>query len=307
MLDTRFTDAQNTIGHLTKGLAEFVVGQDPVRLALEIAACSGLSVLVMGHSGTGKTHSTKSTAKLCGATYARVQVTPDTMPSDIIDFLVFNQETGRMERRRGVIRRGMFVHIDELNRGNEKVQNALNEPLDERQVTLDGETLSLEEPSIIVATQNPDDYLGTEETTEAVRDRFGLSVTSCYPTPAEEVAIMKLKRSGSSPEAKLDPDTLKEIRCLNDEVAAGIEAKLLQYIANQLAKLRTDAFSMKVSVRAAMDIMKAAAHMALRRGSSSVEHADIDAIFVMCVEHRVEFKEHVADKTAQLKRTLGIQ
>ncbi|MCX7950001.1 MAG: AAA family ATPase, partial [Treponemataceae bacterium] len=179
---------------LERCLTEFkktIVGQDAVIRDLLMALITGGHVLLEGAPGLAKTRLVKTLARLTGLSYKRIQFTPDLLPADITGTLIWEQKTGAFVVRRGPL----FANIvlaDEINRAPAKVQSALLEAMEEHQVTIGDESLTLPEPFIVFATQNPIEHEGTYDLPEAELDRFLIKIRVPYPSKEEEDAIVSL-------------------------------------------------------------------------------------------------------------------
>ncbi len=180
---------QEVAERITHSVSQVIAGKrNEIRLTV-------LGLLVQGHilledvPGVGKTMLAKTLAKSIGCTFSRIQFTPDMLPSDVTGVSLFNQKTREFEFRAGPIM-AQIVLADEINRATPKTQAALLEAMEERQVTVDGVTYSMQEPFMIVATQNPIEYEGTFPLPEAQLDRFMIRIQLGYPTPNEEFTIL---------------------------------------------------------------------------------------------------------------------
>src|SRR4051812_47613951 len=167
-----------------------IVGQDPMLERLLVALLAGGHVLLEGVPGLAKTLTVKTLASVLGGSFRRVQFTPDLVPSDLVGTRVYRPDTGRFDTELGPVF-GNFLLADEVNRAPAKVQAALLEAMQERQVTIGGETYPLPQPFLVLATQNPIEQVGTYPLPEAQVDRFMLKVRVGYPTRAEEKEILR--------------------------------------------------------------------------------------------------------------------
>lgn len=179
-----------TVGErIVENVAQVIIGKrNEIRLTVLGLLCQG-HILIEDVPGVGKTMLARALAKSIGASFSRIQFTPDMLPSDVTGVSVFNQSTREFEFRPGPIM-SQIVLTDEINRATPKTQAALLEAMEERQVTVDGNTYPLDEPFLVVATQNPIEYEGTFPLPEAQLDRFMLRIRLGYPTPQEEIAML---------------------------------------------------------------------------------------------------------------------
>src|SRR5688572_32737544 len=187
---TAAASGQELAQRISKEVHKRVVGQEMMIERLLIGLLTGGHVLLEGVPGLAKTLTVKSLAETIHASFERVQFTPDLLPADVVGTMIYNQRTGEFTARRGPI----FANIvlaDEINRAPPKVQSALLEAMQERQVTLGGETHALPKPFLVLATQNPIEQEGTYPLPEAQADRFMLKIRVGYPTKEEEREILR--------------------------------------------------------------------------------------------------------------------
>jgi MoxR-like ATPase len=174
---------------ITKNVEQVIVGKhESVQLTMIALLCEG-HVLIEDVPGTGKTMLAKSVAKSLGCTFRRIQFTPDMLPSDVTGVSVFNQKTREFEFRPGPVI-AQIVLTDEINRATPKTQSALLEAMEERQITVDGVTYPMEQPFLVLATQNPIEYEGTFPLPEAQLDRFMMRIDLGYPETGDEITML---------------------------------------------------------------------------------------------------------------------
>ena len=189
-IDSAFLD------DIQREAAKVIVGQDNMIQRLLLGLLSNGHVLLEGLPGLAKTLAIKTLSSIINASYSRIQFTPDLLPADILGTMIYNQKTNEFSVRKGPIFSN-FILADEINRAPAKVQSALLEAMQERQVTIGKETFKLEEPFLVLATQNPIEQEGTYPLPEAQTDRFMLKVNIGYPTKEDELEIVRRNISGT--------------------------------------------------------------------------------------------------------------
>src|SRR6516225_5016628 len=263
-----------------------VVGMETVTHQFLIALLAGGHVLLEGVPGVAKTTLSKVFARVLGITYHRIQFTPDLLPSDVTGTYVFDRKDNDFVLRKGPI----FCQVllaDEVNRAPAKTQSALLEAMQENQVTIEGMTLPLPQPFMVLATQNPIEQEGVYRLPEAQLDRFLLRVDMGYPKPEREVEMLHL-HSNPVPELEslYNADTILEIQQRLAEVHG--TAALFQYIVNLAEASRNHPdLALGASPRAALCLLKCARARALLDGRHYFTHEDVQAVAPAVLGHRL--------------------
>ncbi len=274
---------------LTQNVGKVIVGkQDTIELMMIAVLCRG-HVLIEDVPGVGKTTLASALARSLDCSFKRIQFTPDITPSDITGFTIANFKTGEMEYRPGMIM-SQIVLADEINRTSPKTQSSLLEVMEEGQVSVDGVTYAVPKPFIVLATQNPVDFVGTYPLPEAQLDRFFMRVSIGYPSADEETEILDRYASGKKPIADLKPIcTSSDILRLQQEVESVYSAKEIRsYIAAiAAASRRTNALQLGVSTRAAISLLRAAQANALLDGRDYVSPEDVKRMAEPVLAHRL--------------------
>jgi MoxR-like ATPase len=282
---------------VTAEVARVVVGAEDVTRQLLIALLAGGHVLLEGVPGVAKT----TLSKLLGCTYHRVQFTPDLLPSDVTGTSIFDRNANDFVLRKGPIFTQVLL-ADEINRAPAKTQSALLEAMQEYQVTVDGQTLPLELPFLVLATQNPVEQEGVYRLPEAQLDRFLLRVEMGYPGFKHEVNLLKLY---SKPVVEVDtmftPQMIIDLqRKLPDVYGAD---SLYEYICNLAAESRQHPdVSLGASPRAALNLLRCARARAVLEGRHFFTHEDVQTIAYGVLGHRLILRpeaeiegKHVSD------------
>ena len=284
-------DLKNSLQKVKSEIGKVIVGQETMIEHLLAALLSNGHVLIEGVPGVAKTITAKLLAKTIDVDFSRIQFTPDLMPSDILGTSVFNVKNSEFEFKKGPIF-SSFVLIDEINRSPAKTQSALFEVMEERQITMDGYQYKMEEPFIVIATQNPIEHEGTYRLPEAQLDRFLFKINVGYPNLEQEIAIIKHQHE-SRVEDKTEginkvitASQLKGYQNLVKEIV--VETQLLEYIAKIILNTRENQFLyLGASPRASLALLTASKAFAALRGRDFVTPEDIKEAAVSVLRHRV--------------------
>ncbi len=273
---------------IVSNITRVIVGKADCLQLLLVGILADGHVLLEDVPGIGKTLIAKALARSIGGSFKRVQFTPDLLPSDITGFNVYNQQTGQMEFRSGPVMTNVLL-ADEINRTIPRTQSSLLESMEERQVTVDGETLPLPSPFFVIATQNPIELEGTFPLPEAQLDRFLLKLKVGYPDRAEEMAILE-RFQEADPLSELDavasPERFIELQQSRKKI--GVSEALRQYIADLVAATRKHpSLRYGASPRGALALMRAGQALAGIRGRSFVLPDDIKYLASPVLSHRL--------------------
>ena len=271
-------------------VSRVIVGYGDILQQLFIALLVNGHVLLEGVPGLGKTVMAKTFAKTLGISFKRVQFTPDLLPADITGTKIFDQNEGAFVLQKGPL----FANIvlaDEINRSAPKTQAALLEAMAERQITIEGQTLPLDKPFMVVATENPVEMEGTYPLPEAQLDRFIMKLWLEYPDKEEEVDIMRRQISGDSPtvEAITSGEELLAAQRLMNMVY--IDDRILKYIRDIVLKTRSHPqIALGCGPRASLVLMKCSKARAAILGRVYVTPDDVRALVVPALNHRILLK-----------------
>ena len=285
------SELQESVFNIKKQLKKVIVGQKEMMDLLVVALLVDGHVLIEGVPGVAKTITAKLLSSTINVPFSRIQFTPDLMPSDILGTSVFNVKTSKFEFKKGPIFSSMIL-IDEINRAPAKTQAALFEVMEEKQVTMDGTTYKMEEPFIVLATQNPIEQEGTYRLPEAQLDRFLFKVVVDYPNAEEELEIIMREQAlenttkVSKIETIIQGSKIIEFRGLVNQIK--IEHNLLKYIANVVVNTRSNSFLyLGASPRASIAILSASKAFAAIEGRDFVTPEDIKRATIPVLQHRV--------------------
>lgn len=266
-----------------------VVGKRDLLETILASMLAGGHILLEDYPGLGKTLIARSIASALGLEFKRIQFTPDLLPGDITGGYIFDRTKNKFELRRGPVFTNILL-ADEINRASPKTQSALLEAMQEGQVTLEGESLRLPDPFVVLATQNPIEYEGTFPLPEAQLDRFMIKLTVGYPSIGEEKEILQRRRQRKQDELTLrvitGPKQILEIRAAVEEVH--VDSDLEGYISTLVHATRGDRrVAVGASPRASLAFLKMARAHAVLAGRSYVLPDDIKAYAVPVLSHRI--------------------
>lgn len=312
----RFEICKKLIEACRTELSKRLVGQAETVDGILTAVFSGGHILLEGVPGLAKTLAIKSFAEISGLGFKRIQFTPDLLPADVSGTLIYEQGTGTFSVRKGPV----FTNIvlaDEINRSPAKVQSALLEAMAEKQVTIGEKTYQLPRPFMVLATQNPIEQEGTYDLPEAELDRFLLKVKVSYPTPEEEVEIVKTNGKASDVPLRqiLDADKIVAVRKLADSVQC--DDKIVEYIVSIVNATRPDKKAQKrqgeiskyisfgASPRAGIALLQCAKVQALFAGRSFVLPDDVKKAAVPVLRHRIVLSYEAAADSVSSDELVG--
>lgn len=265
-----------------------------IRLLLSSVLAGG-HVLLEGVPGTGKTQMVKTLSSLIGGTFTRIQFTPDLLPSDITGSTIYNMKDSSFQTLKGPIFTNILL-ADEINRTPAKTQAALLEAMEEKQVTIQGETYSLPKVFFVVATQNPIEFEGTYPLPEAQQDRFLFKLQIDFPSLEEEINVLKHVIENKENQEKLNPVIdLEEFLTIKREIEQiTIGDSVLDYIVKLVRRTReTDVLRFGASTRAAISIGRAGKAWAYLSGRDYVTPDDIKMVAKPGLRHRIQLSPHV--------------
>ena len=281
-------DGRRQCAQVVAEVKKAVVGKDEVVVKLLLAILARGHVLLEDIPGVGKTTLALAFSKALGLTCHRVQFTPDVMPSDLTGFSTFNKATGQMEYQPGAVLCNLFL-ADELNRATSRTQSALLEAMEEGQVTVDGVSHPVPQPFLVIATQNPAGAAGTQLLPDSQLDRFTLRLTMGYPTPQDELELLRRRSAGpvlDRVEQVLDRAGLERLRRTVE--AVHISEAVLDYVVRLVgATRRHPAIAQGGSPRATLAVAAVSRAAAFVRGRDYVLPGDVSEIFRDTVAHRL--------------------
>ncbi|WP_248926774.1 AAA family ATPase [Paenibacillus hamazuiensis] len=278
-------------GRIQSNISEVIVGKEDVIEKLLIAIIASGHILLEDVPGTGKTLLAKAMSKSLDCRFKRIQFTPDLLPSDLSGIHFYNQKLGEFEFRAGPLFTNILL-ADEINRATPRTQSSLLECMEERQISIDGETRALARPFMVIATQNPVENQGTFPLPEAQLDRFLFKIRMGYPSHEEGLQILKRFRE-ESPLEKIGAvaDASDIIAAQNSYAAVGAEDDVLAYLLQIVEKTRSHSdVAMGASPRGSQALLKAAQVHAALRGRDYVTPDDVKSMAKPVLAHRLVMK-----------------
>ena len=292
----RLSEESRLFATVTEELGKVIVGQHAMVERLLIGLLADGHVLLEGVPGLAKTLAVRTLAATIAGGFHRIQFTPDLLPSDLIGTMVYNQRSGDFTVQKGPIFTNILL-ADEINRAPAKVQSALLEAMQEKQVTIGGQTFPLSDLFLVLATQNPIEHEGTYPLPEAQVDRFMFKLVVTYPERREEREVLDRMTAGPEPTARhvLDPERVLRARQLVQEVY--VDGRIKEYVLDLVAATRRPAaaglpdlaplIEYGASPRASIYLIRAAKAHAFLQGRSYVMPEDIKALGLDLLRHRL--------------------
>jgi len=299
------SDVKEKLNLVREAVAEVVVGLEDVVDTLLVALLSEGHVLLEGHPGLGKTTLAKTFAHVLGGEYKRIQMTPDMLPADVLGVNVYNQRTGTWSLRRGPVFTNVVL-ADELNRASPKVQSAFLEVMQERQVTIEGETLEMVQPFIVLATQVPYGEAGTYPLTNVQNDRFTFKIFMDYLELEDEVDI--ISRIDSIETANTDPvlEPIEVMDLVKISRSIFVHKRVHQYIVDLVSRMRRNPYVRAgPSPRASIGLMKGGRVRALMDGRSFVIPDDVKTLISNTLKHRIELTPQATVDEVSIDELIG--
>jgi MoxR-like ATPase len=286
-----FAEIRESVEALRTHIGRIIVGQDQMVELLMVALLARGHVLIEGYPGLAKTLTAKLLAKSIAANFSRIQFTPDLMPSDLLGTHVFNMQNSTFSFRKGPLFSNLIL-IDEINRAPAKTQSALFEVMEERHVTQEGVQFNMEEPFLIVATQNPVDLEGTYPLPEAQMDRFLFKINITYPTLDQETQILQRHLSVRNMHEFTDIQTVitgAALKRYQERLpAVHVEEQILRFIADLVHRTRVHRdILIGGSPRASLALLYGSRALAMIRGRDFVIPEDVKDIAIPALTHRL--------------------
>lgn len=279
---------QQVAERISHSVGQVILGKrNEIRLTV-LGLLSQGHILIEDIPGVGKTMMAKALSRSIGCTFSRVQFTPDMLPSDVTGVSLFNQKTREFEFRAGPIM-AQIVLADEINRATPKTQAALLEAMEERQVTVDGTTYPLQEPFLILATQNPIEYEGTFPLPEAQLDRFMLRIQLGYPTPAEEMTVLSSQQHEHPIQSVYQVVSVQELLAAQQAIReVYVAEEIKRYIIDLVTSTRhhPDVY-LGSSPRGSLALFRTSQARAAMAGREYVIPDDVKALAEVTLAHRV--------------------
>ncbi len=285
-----FTGFSSMVSAAIGQMRRAIIGKESLVLDIFTALLAGGNILLEGVPGVAKTTVAKAFATTMGLDFKRIQFVPDILPSDITGSSIFDQKIGESRVRWGPIFTNILL-VDEINRASPKIQSALLEAMEEKQVSIDGVSYPLKQPFMVIATQNPIDIAGTFTLPEAQVDRFMFKINLDYPMEDEELAILRLKNLESVNVVEKALDREKVIAMIDMVKSVYVDARIMEYIKDiVMASRRHEKLLLGGSPRASISLLKASKAVAALNGRGYVTPDDIKQLAPNVLKHRLILK-----------------
>ncbi len=288
-MDTKYV--KETSAKIIENVRKVIIGKDNQIKLILCAMYSKGHILIEDIPGVGKTMLARAMAKSINSMFKRIQGTPDLLPSDVIGVSIYNPETKKFEFRKGPVMSNILL-VDEINRATPKTQSALLESMGEMQISVEGTTIPLPSPFLVIATQNPIEFEGTFPLPEAQMDRFMISLSLGYPTPEEEETILSSQKERHPIEDIAPVTDIKTIINIQEVVTkTHVDNSLRKYIVDIVNKTRTHpSVLLGASPRGSLAIFKMSQALAAINGRDYVIPEDIKSVVEPCLKHRIILK-----------------
>ena len=275
------------IDRLKNCINEYFIGKNEVVENVLICLLAGGHVLLEDVPGVGKTTLVRTLAGAIDLEFGRIQFTPDTLPSDVVGVSIYNMKTGEFEYKEGAIMHNLLL-ADEINRTSPKTQASLLEAMAEEQVTVDGVNYALPQPFMVLATQNPVEFIGTYSLPEAQLDRFMMKLSIGYPSEEDEIRLARNYTDGKMDETIESVCSGKDILALREQVkTVHVSDAVLTYIRRIIENTRKESrFVIGASPRAMLFLVAASRARAFLEGRDYVKPDDVKAVAVQVLHHR---------------------
>ncbi|QUI24272.1 MoxR family ATPase [Vallitalea pronyensis] len=280
--------SRNILMHMVDNIEKVIVGKGEVVKLMVLALACDSHLLIEDVPGVGKTTLVSALAKSMNGVFKRIQFTPDVMPSDITGFSMYNQKTQSFDFHEGVVM-GNVLLADEINRTPPKTQSSLLEAMEEKQVTVDGKTYALPRPFMVLATQNPVEYMGTYPLPEAQIDRFIMKISVGYPSHEEEKSILQLYEHDNPIESLKPVVSCEDMLHVQGKVReVYCSSIMMDYIVEIVTATRhSENIILGSSPRGSLYVLNAAKALALYNGRDYVLPDDVKEVFLPVISHRI--------------------
>lgn len=297
---------QDALKQIQDEVNKVIKGKEDVVEMVLAAILGGGHILMEDIPGVGKTTLATTFARVLSLDYRRVQFTPDVLPSDLLGFSMYNNQTKEFDFREGSVFCNLFL-ADEINRTSPKTQSALLEVMEERQASVEGETRLLPKPFIVIATQNPSGSSGTQMLPESQMDRFMVCLSMGYPSHTDAVALLKGEVWNMVGELK-EVVSLEELcEFQQDTEKIYVHDEIYEYMVTLVEKTRSqELFSAGASPRAAIALLRMARAMALLRGRDFVTAQDVQHVLPVVLGHRVKLSSRARAEGKSVGECLNV-